>query len=528
MQPSTTLAEARPRVDRALLAIVAYAVLALLVVPVYPHFVSPNEFTRWLVDAAIVERGTIEVSAFAPLLGPRFEDLAIVGGRVYSNKAPGCAWIALPGYLAARIFVGPPALGSMRASLNAMRLVSATLPLLLTAILFRAAARRLEADRQGTAFAVATLLFALPTFAYGLLLFSHALVAAALFGAWWLLHGNQRSLWCDLAAGALIGTAVLSEYPAIFPAAVLLAPLLVGPAIRRISAVALGGLPFAAALALYQRAAFGSIFAMSYEYEKVRSYNELAHSGVFGIHFPSILIFARILFHPARGLLLFSPVLLSTIPAFAKARRRLSPTAWWTLLAVPLTILILYSGYPNWHGGWNVSVRYVVPALPFLAFPLCLVRPSGWMLTLFGASVAAVALTTLAFPFVPLEFALPWGSLALPLMGHGALVPTILAAVPPLAAGLAIGALVLAGSVLLLSKRQMAFFVAGAAATIGLALIVEGTASTLRQRVERGYIEDVYFEHPGALERVLPPGATVPPGLLQRRAYERQLPPPSR
>ena len=50
------------------------------------------------------------------------------------------------------------------------------------------------------------MLFGTPVFAYGLLLFSHALTAAALFGAWLLLFGDSRlrPRTCDLAAGALI------------------------------------------------------------------------------------------------------------------------------------------------------------------------------------------------------------------------------------------------------------------------------------------------------------------------------------
>ena len=85
-----------------------YALLALLAVPVFPHFLSPNEFTRWALAASLVERGTPEISSALPLLGPAFEDVSAKDGRVYSNKAPGAALVALPGYLLARPFVGPP------------------------------------------------------------------------------------------------------------------------------------------------------------------------------------------------------------------------------------------------------------------------------------------------------------------------------------------------------------------------------------------------------------------------------------
>lgn len=527
MQPSDTL----PRgsgVDRSLVVIGAYALLALFLVPVYAHFPSPNEFTRWLLDASIVERRTIEVSAFAPLLGPRFEDLAVAGGRTYSNKAPGLALIALPGYLAARPLVGPPSPAAMRGSLTAMRLMGSTLPLVLLAFLFRHAARKAGADQDAIAFAVAALLFALPTFTYGLLLFSHSLVGAALFGAWWLLFGRRAdSMAGDVAAGALIGVAVLSEYPAVFPAAVLVIGKLAAREWRRSAAVALGGIPFALILGGYQKLAFGSPLALPSSHEKYPGFRELGQSGVGGVGLPSPAILVEILAHPARGLLIFSPVLVAAVLGFRTARHRLTAPAWWSLVLVPVVIVLFYAGYPNWHGGWNVSVRYAVPALPFLAFPLCLRAPSRWMAVLFGASVAAVVLSTIAFPFVPLEFPLPWGTLALPLLSRGAMSPTLVGAgLPALVVVVAVVAVACGAAV---PRRQIALVAAGILIAVGAGLVAQwATGGDLRQRVERGYIEDVYFEHRGALERAMPTGMAVPRGLAQRRAYEQQIPPPAR
>ena len=126
----STTSTATPRVhfrvrNRAGAAVVLYAALALLVVPVFPHFLSPNEVTRWAFAASLVERRTPEISGVLPLLGPAFEDVSEKDGRVYSNKAPGAALVALPGYLAARPFAGPPSATSLRPSLTLMRLCGA-------------------------------------------------------------------------------------------------------------------------------------------------------------------------------------------------------------------------------------------------------------------------------------------------------------------------------------------------------------------------------------------------------------------
>src|SRR5256885_1758922 len=59
------------------LILAAYAVLALLVIPIYPHFVSPNEFTRWALDVAVLEHHSLEVTSVVAQFGPRFDGLAV-------------------------------------------------------------------------------------------------------------------------------------------------------------------------------------------------------------------------------------------------------------------------------------------------------------------------------------------------------------------------------------------------------------------------------------------------------------------
>src|SRR6185436_6149038 len=102
------------RLTRAPAIIGLYALLALTIVNVFPHFPSPNEVSRWALAAAIVEDHSLEVTRFAPA---GVEDLAERDGRLYSNKAPGGALVGLPGYFVAHLFTP-----SMRPTLYAMRI----------------------------------------------------------------------------------------------------------------------------------------------------------------------------------------------------------------------------------------------------------------------------------------------------------------------------------------------------------------------------------------------------------------------
>lgn len=499
-----------------------FGLLALLLVPAFPHFVSPNETTRWALAAALVEEGTLEVTGPARLLGPRMEDVAAVDGRLYSNKAPGAALAALPGYLAARPLVGPPSPGALRPALWAMRLTAATVPVLLLALaLFRFAP---PDGRPGALFA---LLFATPLLAYALLLFSHALVAAALAGAWLALFGRDAggSPARDVAAGALLGLAVFSEYPAAIPALVLVAVAGWGRPARFLRVV-LGGLPFALALGAYNALCFGGPFRLSSGLEKDAAFRELARQGLFGIGIPSPSILLRLLLDPSKGLLVLSPFLLAFPFAAAASRRHLAPRAFVALVAVPVAVLLTYGGYPNWHGGFTVGARYLVAALPFLVLPFAFFRWGPVTTALAGASTAAVALTTLVFPFVPPGFPLPWGSFAAPLLSQGLVAPNLLHLVwKPLAIAVPF-LLVLLAAAAALGRERLSPFLAGAALWTAAGLLLPAAAPLPPPLVvQRGYVEEVYFLREGALARSMPEGVPVPPRLRARLEAEKALPP---
>jgi hypothetical protein len=512
-----------PRRARTLL--VLYGVLAFLVIPVFPHFLSPNEFARWATAASLAERGTPEISAVRPLLGPSFEDVAAVDGRLYSNKAPGLAFVALPGYLLARPLAGPPSREAMRVGLDAMRLAGATLPVLLLAVVVARSAGRLGADRERIPAVVFALLFATPLFAYGLLLFSHALVAAALFGAWAALFtpaAPRSAARRDAGAGALLGLAVFAEYPAAVPAAVLAVAAAWGRGPGRVARIASGAVPFALALLVYNRLCFGGFLELSSAHEAAGSFRSLAAMGLFGIGLPSPAAFGRLLLDPSKGLLLFSPFLVLGLRALPASVRCLGRPATAALALVPLSMLLLFAGYPNWHGGFTVGPRYLVAALPFLVFPLAFRGGGRLEAALLGASTGAVALTALVFPFVPGGFSLPWGSFAAPLLSRGLVAPNLLhlgsggvaaLAAPFAAVGAAAG--------IVFGRRLLIPAAIGAALWVGAGVALASFAPPgSRERLVRAYVTDVYFGRRGTLEREIEATGAPQPRLLARRDLE--------
>lgn len=509
----------------------AYALLALLWVGVFPHFGSPNELSRWASAASLVEHGSLALTRdVLALLPPGFEDLSEKDGRVFSNKAPGAALVALPGYLAARPFAGPPSALSLRPALVSMRWAGATIPALLLALAFARASRRLGADDARSAAALLALLFATPLLAYGLQLFAHALGAACLFGAWVLLFLPEDGASLgrrDVAAGALIGLAVFADYPLAVPGVVLVVCAAASGA-RRGARVVLGGVPFALLLGLYDALCFGSPFALSAAHEKFGGFAAMRSEGLFGIGLPSARFAVALLLDPAKGLLLFSPVLLVALAAFPSARKGLSLPALASLVLVPVSLVALYAGFRDWHGGWTVGARYLVPALPFLLLPLARGKGGKLEAALLGASVAAVGLLTLTFPFAPEGVPLPWATLALPLLSDGLVAPNLLHLVArPLAVAVPFVLLALACAAALPPRRLLPLGLGAGLLLAGSALLPAAREPSPAIRAQVGYLTDVYFDRPGALERSLGSSVAVPPRLDARRRRERELPPPA-
>jgi hypothetical protein len=502
-----------------------YAALALLVIPVFPHLPSANEFSRWALSAAIVERGSVEVSPEIALLGDRIIDVAMRGGHLYSNKAPGGSLAAVPAYLAARTVVGPPDRHNLRATVTAMRLCICTLPLLALCIWFALHARRAGIAPQRIAFAVAVMLFGTPLFAYGLLLFSHALTAVALFGAWLLLFGDSRlrESMRELAAGLLLGLAAISEYPTAIPGAVLVACALRRRGIAGGLRIAAGVLPMVVALALYNHTAFGSVFALSSSFERSAVYDQLSRTGLWGVHWPSLWTAVRLLLDPSKGLLIFSPVLVLALIAISAARRRLAPAAFWALTLAPLSLFLVYAGYPNWHGGWTVGARYLVPAVPFLAYLLLLGRPRLVDPFLLGASAAAIALTTLVFPFVSEGYAFPWASFSAPLLFKGLVAPNLLHFVSRTAAIAVPFALVAAALLLAAAPRRAPHTLAGIVVWTLAGIFCVATWFP-RGDGTRWYVENVYFERLDVLHQANP---HLDPRVRRQMQFDRMLPPTS-
>jgi hypothetical protein len=457
-----------------LAAVAGFAVLTLYFTGLFPPFGNPNELSRLEMVFAFVEQGTFRIDGAIPVLGDH-EDKAVSGSHFYSNKAPGLAFAAIPVYRVLRVFFPPPRSAS-DAVFVLLRIL--TVSFLCVVALARFALRL--AGGKGSALLVFALAFGTPLLFYGRSFFGHAWTAALLFLAWDLARkreergpaGGARLL--AAGAGLLCGWAAISEYTAA-PLAMLLALRVAARGSWRTLALFAAGAAVPLLLLLsYDASCFGSPWVLSSAREAHRSYSELAGKGLFGFGAPSPRIAWDLLFHPARGLLLFSPFLVFAIPGFL---------AWWRsgedradcvfALAAVLGFFLLLTAYPNWHGGWSLGDRYLLPVLLFagLAAARGFGGPQGLPLRLLGHTPGVLALAsplsrslfaaaaifsatahfllTASWPHFPLDVAWPPATGSLWFLQHGWIAGNLLASLhwasllPPAALTVAAGSLAL-------------------------------------------------------------------------------------
>ena len=389
--------------------VAAFAFTTVYFTGLFPPFANPNELSRFETVYAAVELSTFRIDGAIRVLGDH-EDKSISNGSFYSNKAPGLALAAVPVYRFLRIFLPAPRSPS-DGIFYWLRLltVSSVCILALWRFLDRLSPEPVAAL---TGFAIA---FGTPFLFYARSFFAHAWVASLLLLSWDLTRrarareGSRRVEHLYAAAGLLAGWAAISEYT-VAPLVIVLG--LSAGSVRRLIPFAAGAaLPLLLLLA-YDAVCFGSPFVLSSAREAHAGYSALAGRGLFGFGWPKASVAAGYLLYPSRGLLLFSPFWLWAIPGFALWIRSGSvrgADGAWALLAVS-GFFVLLTAYPNWHGGWALGNRYLLPILFLagLALPSALSTPLSR--GLFGVAAVFSALghlwLTASWPHFPLD--LPW------------------------------------------------------------------------------------------------------------------------
>ena len=359
---------------------------------------TPNERSHFAAILSIIEYGTLDITHYDPINLPSFAyvDISFYGGKYYSALAPGLNFLAIPFYLAARVFLEPASdLWTMQA---VVALTSALFGALSVTVVYEMS-RSLGAKKWAAVFSSVAYAFGTPLWNYAETLFAHATSAFLIVLGYYLImraadSQNVRLSWL-VVSGSVLGFAGFVEYPNLLllaPAFLYLLDRLpkVGTSIYFGVSAFIGAFP----IFLYNYLCFENPMDLPFRYfigyPLVASYRLFDNPLYMGLE--------GLLFSPFRGLFYHAPILLLSLLGFAIIYRLQRSKA--ILLASGFLIpLIFYSSFQGWHGGLCYGPRYLVGTIPLLIPLLALT------IDRYGKSRAFVAVFLLFFGYSLLTLA---------------------------------------------------------------------------------------------------------------------------
>ncbi len=277
-------------------------------------------------------------------------------GHFVSAYPPGPAILALPFYLVPVLAAVAP---DSKVLVDVEKLAASVLTALSVALLY-AAINRLEGPKAAL---VLSLVYAFGTSSLSIssqALWQHGpsqlLLAASLYC---LVRGMTQPGWV-VVLGFPLALAVLCR-----PSDLLIAGPLAGYVLhahrKHFMAFALSALPPALFMAAYNLRYFGSVTRIGYD-QGFLSGHAWATPFLEGL--------SGVLFSPSRGLFVYSPVLLFSLVGMALAWRRGEILLFKYVSVAAVLVILLYSNWKTWWGGWSYGPRLLADLTPLLTLLL--------------------------------------------------------------------------------------------------------------------------------------------------------------
>jgi hypothetical protein len=255
----------------------------------------------------------------------------------------------------------------------------------LVCLIFWSLLRRFGLSRRGALWGACLLGFATPLWVYSRDYFAEPLFTACLVGTFYLLMDHARAahakqlVFAGLASSAGILTRVtFLPLCAIFAAYLALSSEQRRPGLRRAAWYLAACVPGVVIQALLDAHRFGDVFSTGYHTAFDKGFSLPLAKGLWWN-----------LASPYRSIFLYAPVVGIFGFGIAGFLRKHRAQAW-LVTALAGAILLIYSKWWAWHGGWCWGPRFLLPAIPLLLVPgLVAARTRPWLVvtTAFLAAV---------------------------------------------------------------------------------------------------------------------------------------------
>ncbi len=404
-----------------------FAMMFLAGAAFYHPIEYDNTASRYALLSAAVDYGTLNIDASHN----DTIDGAEWNGHYYSNKAPGASFLGIPVYWILRNLTSLKESRPMAwLDMYIIRVVTTTLLFALLGVVMYRLAKFCGAFPRQAFLMVIAYGFGSIALLHATMFSGHQIAASLSFFSFALLvrfSSNDRTAWVEnwgygFLTGLLAGWAVITDYTAIVIAICLAMYAIASRLNARFKAgFILGACVCMIILAAYNMACFGNLFSFSYAHLAHEKFRVGASHGILGIGFPQTGAMVNLLFSPSRGIFFIMPVLFLSFRgiAYMIIRQKFQREAI-LISAVFIFSFLFVAGFYGWHGGWSFGPRYLVPMLPFLAFPIAFLNWRPYLFwPLFVLSCAQVVFPVICVPHVPDLIANPIVELIIPCMSYG-------------------------------------------------------------------------------------------------------------
>jgi len=320
-------------------------------------------------------------------------DVSYARGHFHPNKPPGLTIVAVPAYfllshLERLTHRNPDDWWLMNVNAWLTSVFSVGLISAAGVVLAFRIAMRLSADRLWPSFWTAVAFgFGTLFLPFATLLFDHNVTTVCLVGAFYCLFQRDDPRSAALA-GLLAGMAAISNYVAAVPVAFLGLYLIASRRDHRrwlAGALwyALGLLGPFLAICLYNRACYGSAFALSNAFQNPTFTEKTpVFLGMFNLPDPFVALI--LLVSPFRGIFYGAPILAMGVYGLWRMRRAF-PAEMWLFIAIAMAFFVVNCAFFGWHAGFACGPRYLIPSTAFMVIPavfgfMRLPRVSGGLL----------------------------------------------------------------------------------------------------------------------------------------------------